>query len=93
MVFFVHASSVRSFSMFLLTLALFSQNLSSSSSTRYGRNDTNSLLSVYYASDEISSSTHVRRKRYAIFPEGSTFTVSICGELSYCPSAERAVYL
>lgn len=58
--------------MSILTSVL-SENLSSSSSLRVQNNSS----TMYYKSDEILSSAYVRRKRYAVFPEGSTFTVSV----------------
>lgn len=56
--------------MSLLMLFLFCENLSSSISYHESH-----LINRMQSGDEIWN-MHVRKKRYAVFPEGSTFTVS-----------------
>lgn len=58
--------------MSLLTLFLFCDNLSPSNSYHESH-----FMNRMQSGDEIWNS-HVRKKRYAVFPEGSTFTVSNC---------------
>ncbi|KAK7602837.1 hypothetical protein V9T40_006811 [Parthenolecanium corni] len=58
--------------MSLLTLFLFCDNLSPSNSYHESH-----FMNRMQSGDEIWNS-HVRKKRYAVFPEGSTFTVAIC---------------